>query len=157
MSSLRQSIHEATLSSKRRIESQSVSTHREDLFKTANKASASIAAKSGATRYATGLSPSETFLMFHSSKEDELMTATASVTDGLRRTRQLMEQELEKSSLSAQMLGGCSSLIGSRFWTDFRISRREVITDSDPDHRPVYIVQWFTAVLEAANHGAGEG
>ena len=39
------------------------------------------------------------------SKDDELMSATANVTDGLRRTRQLMEQELEKSSLSAQMLG----------------------------------------------------
>ena len=39
------------------------------------------------------------------SKDDELMSATANVTDGLRRTRQLMEQELEKSSLSAEMLG----------------------------------------------------
>jgi hypothetical protein len=42
---------------------------------------------------------------FRSTPHDELMSATANVTDGLRRTRQLMEQELEKSSLSAQMLG----------------------------------------------------
>lgn len=33
------------------------------------------------------------------------MSATANVTDGLRRTRQLLEQELERSSLSTQMLG----------------------------------------------------
>ena len=33
------------------------------------------------------------------------MNATANVTDGLRRTRQLLEQELERSSLSTQMLG----------------------------------------------------
>jgi protein transport protein SEC20 len=41
----------------------------------------------------------------HASKDDELMSATSNVTDGLRRTRQLMEQELERSVLSTQMLG----------------------------------------------------
>lgn len=40
-----------------------------------------------------------------SSKDDELMAATANVTDGLRKTRQLLEQELERSSLSTQVLG----------------------------------------------------
>ena len=48
---------------------------------------------------------SQTYPFTSNSKEDELMSATMNVTDGLRRTRQLMEHELERSSLTTQMLG----------------------------------------------------
>lgn len=87
VNSIRKRVREAILTSKRKIDAQNASSQREELFKSANRTFASVKTVNGPT-----------------SKEDELMSATANVTDGLRRTRQLMEQELEKSSLSAQML-----------------------------------------------------
>jgi protein transport protein SEC20 len=58
-------------------------------------------ARKGAATSKSGIAPNSS----GTSKDDELMAATANVTDGLRRTRQLLEQELERSSLSTQVLG----------------------------------------------------
>jgi hypothetical protein len=38
-------------------------------------------------------------------RDDPLMNASEAVTDALRRTTQLMQQELERSVLSTQLLG----------------------------------------------------
>merc|ERR1712093_211035 len=89
---LRKDIREATLTSKRRIDSTHASSHREELFKSSAKAAPITAGQKGDKPRT------------EASKDDELMSATSNVTDGLRRTRQMMEQELERSSLTSQML-----------------------------------------------------
>lgn len=79
---------EEALKSKRRIDSSTATSQRDALL--------------GPSRGSHRAAPTPTG---STSKDDELMNATANVTDGLRRTRQLLEQELERSSLSTQMLG----------------------------------------------------
>lgn len=81
------------LKSKRRIDSSTASSQREALLGPARNTSRSPLPPSGG------------------SKDDELMNATANVTDGLRQTRQLLEQELERSSMSTQMLGALLCLL----------------------------------------------
>lgn len=44
-------------------------------------------------------------MTLYSNREDKLMAATDDVTEALRRTTRLMQQELERSVLSVQMLG----------------------------------------------------
>lgn len=83
---------EETLKSKRRIDSSNASSQREALFGTARGSAGRSSSQSATTPAST-------------SKDDELMNATANVTDGLRKTRQLLEQELERSSMSTQILG----------------------------------------------------
>jgi protein transport protein SEC20 len=43
----------------------------------------------------------------HSTEDEALMSATADVTSSLRNTMQLMQQELDRSLLSNQLLGPC--------------------------------------------------
>ena len=83
---------EETIKAKRRIDTLNASSQREALFGTSSR---------GQGVNATAPTTSTT-----TSKDDELMNATANVTDGLRKTRQLLEQELERSSMSTQILGG---------------------------------------------------
>lgn len=42
------------------------------------------------------------------SADDALMAATSDVTEGLRRTMQLMQQELDRSLVSNEILGASS-------------------------------------------------
>ena len=50
--------------------------------------------------------------MMYADSDDALMSATSDVTEGLRRTMQLMQQELDRSVLSNQMLGALSCTSG---------------------------------------------
>ena len=43
--------------------------------------------------------------LMRSASEDALMSATSDVTDSLRQTMSMMQQELDRSVLSNQMLG----------------------------------------------------
>lgn len=86
LDSQRQAYRQAALATKRRLDSQRSASHRADLLGGASsKAKATVAATP-------------------SSGDDALMSATSDVTDGLRRTMQLMQQELDRSLLTNQML-----------------------------------------------------
>lgn len=43
--------------------------------------------------------------------DDALMAATSDMTDGLRRTLQLMQQEVDRSLVSNEMLGECKDYL----------------------------------------------
>ena len=66
-------------------------------------------------------------------RDDALMKASNDVTDSLRRTMGLMQQELERSVLSTQMLGEYSKYTGTLlhgFISHSHDSRRKVDCNS---------------------------
>lgn len=84
---LRIKFRAAALTSKRRLDSQTAFSRRNDLLKS------SAATSKVVKEQTTG------------SSDDALMSATSDVTDNLRQTMQMMQQELDRSVLSNQMLG----------------------------------------------------
>lgn len=117
---------EEAIRSKRRIESSTATSQREALLGLSRNDTARNTGSSGTSG---------------TSKDDELMNATASVTDGLRRTRQLLEQELERSSLSTQMLGRlagspCIDSIVTSCLIPYIIGRT-IFANTDPHFRAI--------------------
>ncbi|KAI5478449.1 Sec20 family protein [Pseudohyphozyma bogoriensis] len=87
LTSLTQAYRDAVLASKREMDAIAAMSPRDQLFLS--------------TSSSKGRAPkTETF----ASPDDALMSATADVTEGLRRTMQLMQQELDKSLVSNEIL-----------------------------------------------------
>jgi len=61
--------------------------------------------------------------MPHFRRDDAVMHASEATTEALRQTTQLMQQELERSILSTQMLGIVLPIVVSRCLHSFTIQR----------------------------------
>ncbi|KAK4052391.1 Protein transport protein sec20 [Microbotryomycetes sp. JL201] len=98
---------QAVIASKKLIDASGVLSARDELFSSAAKAGAQEVgkglggiARSSSTRGANGdKGPSS-----GQGEDDALMSATSDVTEGLRRTLQLMQQEVDRSMMSNEML-----------------------------------------------------
>ncbi|KDQ58738.1 hypothetical protein JAAARDRAFT_57628 [Jaapia argillacea MUCL 33604] len=107
--SLRKAARSAILSSKQSLDSQQLS-NRDELLRAATP-NGKVAATSEKSSYVLRAPYGITFDA--SAREDVLMKANSDVTDALRRTINLMQNELERSVLSSQMLEQSSATLRS--------------------------------------------
>ncbi|KAF8316838.1 Sec20-domain-containing protein [Clavulina sp. PMI_390] len=100
---LKKAFRAALLESKRKIDSQT-SSYREEMLRSGSGMQASSSRTRGSNSYVVVLVPLTTISHYVFFREDAVMHASEAVTDALRQTTQLMQQELERSILSTQLL-----------------------------------------------------
>lgn len=114
MARLKKEFRSALLESKRSIDAQTPS-HRDELLRSsALQTPGASGAQRGSNTYVP-YAEIHSFVLNNVEiyREDAVMHASEAVTDALRQTTQLMQQELERSVLSTQLLGSFALLQSS--------------------------------------------